>query len=272
MHPNRFLAVEATIIKSAELEVKLGIKRVIRMRVDILSLFPEMFISPFNESIIKRAREKELLEINLINIRDFAAGKHQQADDYPFGGGAGMVMKADVVVPALESCKDADSWVIYLSPQGRPLNQTRVAELGQKSHLTLLCGHYEGIDHRVGDMLDEEISIGDYVLTGGELPAMVLVDAVARMIPGVLGDEESAREESFAHDLLEYPHYTRPRTFRRKEVPEVLISGHHEKIRLWRKKQSLLTTLLKRPELLLNREYDSEEKLLLQEILFNREL
>lgn len=241
------------------------------MKIDILSLFPEMFISPFNESIIKRAREKGLVEINLINIRDFAPGKHQQADDYPFGGGAGMVMKADVVIPAIESCKNPDSWLIYLSPQGRPLNQTKVAELGEKSHLILLCGHYEGIDHRVYDMVDEEISIGDYVLTGGELPAMVLIDAVSRMVPGVLGDEESAVEESFTNDLLEYPHYTRPRVFRKEEVPEVLISGHHEKIRLWRKKQSLLMTLLKRPELLLNRDYDSEEKQLLQEILFDRE-
>jgi len=240
------------------------------MKVDILSLFPEMFTSPFNESIIKRAREKGLLEINIINIRDFAPGKHQQADDYPFGGGAGMVMKADVVGPAIESCQKP-SWVVYLSPQGRPLNQAKVAELGNKDHLVLLCGHYEGIDHRVYDMLDEEISIGDYVLTGGELPAMVLIDAVSRMIPGVLGDEESAVEESFTHNLLEYPQYTRPRVFRNKAVPEVLISGHHEKIRLWRKKQSLLITLLKRPELLLERDYDGEEKQLLQEILFNRE-
>jgi tRNA (guanine37-N1)-methyltransferase len=240
------------------------------MKVDILSLFPEMFTSPFNESIIKRAREKGLLEINIINIRDFALGKHQQADDYPFGGGAGMVMKADVVVPAIESCQKP-SWVIYLSPQGRPLNQAKVAELSEKEHLVLLCGHYEGIDHRVYDLVDEEISIGDYVLTGGELPAMVLIDAVSRMIPGVLGDEESALEESFTHNLLEYPQYTRPRVFRNQAVPEVLISGHHEKIRLWRKKQSLLNTLLKRPELLLERDYDSEEKQLLQEILFNRE-
>jgi tRNA (guanine37-N1)-methyltransferase len=241
------------------------------MKIDILSLFPEMFVSPFNESIIKRAREKGLLEINLINIRNFASGKHQQADDYPFGGGAGMVMKADVVVPAIESCKNQDSWLVYMSPQGRPLNQSRVEELGQKSHLILLCGHYEGIDHRVMEMVDEEISIGDYILTGGELPAMVLVDAVARMVPGVLGAEESANEESFCYSLLEYPHYTRPRIFREQEVPEVLISGHHENIRLWRRKQSLLMTLLKRPELLLQREYDEEDKRLLKEILFNRE-
>ena len=241
------------------------------MKIDILSLFPEMFVSPFNESIIKRAREKGLLEINLINIRDFAPGKHQQADDYPFGGGAGMVMKADVVVPAITSCKSTDSWVVHLSPQGKTLNQKRVEELGQKNHLVLLCGHYEGIDHRVMELVDEEISIGDYILTGGELAAMVVVDAVSRMIPGVLGAEESASEESFSGALLEYPHYTRPRIYQGQEVPEVLLSGHHENIRRWRKQQSLLMTLLKRPELLLNREYDAEEKELLQEILFKEQ-
>ena len=241
------------------------------MKIDILSLFPEMFVSPFNESIIKRAREKGLLEINLINIRDFAPGKHQQADDYPFGGGAGMVMKADVVMPTIASCKTADSWLVYLSPQGKTLNQRRVEELGQKDHLLLLCGHYEGIDYRVMEMVDEEISIGDYILTGGELAAMVLVDAVSRMIPGVLGAEESATEESFSQALLEYPHYTRPRNYQGQGVPEVLLSGHHENIRRWRKQQSLLMTLLKRPELLLNREYDAEEKELLQEILFKEQ-
>ena len=242
------------------------------MRIDILSLFPEMFVSPFNESIIKRAREKGLLEINLIDIRDFAPGKHQQADDYPFGGGAGMVMKADVVVPAITSCKTVDSWVVYLSPQGKTLNQRRVEELGQKNHLVLLCGHYEGIDYRVMELVDEEISIGDYILTGGELAAMVVVDAVSRMIPGVLGAEESASEESFSQSLLEYPHYTRPRSYQGQEVPEVLLSGHHENIRRWRKQQGLLMTLLKRPELLLNREYDAEEKKLLQEILFREQI
>ena len=241
------------------------------MRIDILSLFPEMFVSPFNESIIKRAREKGLLEINLINIRDYAPGKHQQADDYPFGGGAGMVMKADVVVPAITSCKSVDSRVVYLSPQGKTLNQKRVEELGQKNHLVLLCGHYEGTDYRVMELVDEEISIGDYILTGGELAAMVLVDTVSRMIPGVLGAEESASEESFSGALLEYPHYTRPRIYQGQEVPEVLLSGHHENIRRWRKQQSLLMTLLKRPELLLNREYDAEEKELLQEILFKEQ-
>lgn len=241
------------------------------MKIDILSLFPEMFVSPFNESIIKRAQEKGLLEINLINIRDFAPGKHQQADDYPFGGGAGMVMKADVAVPAIASCKTADSWLVYLSPQGRTLNQRRVQELGQKNHLVLLCGHYGGIDYRVMEVVDEEISIGDYILTGGELAAMIIVDAVVRMVPGVLGAEESALEESFSQSLLEYPQYTRPRTYQGQEAPEVLLSGHHENIRRWRKQQSLLATLLKRPELLLNREYNAEEKELLQEILFKEQ-
>lgn len=241
------------------------------MKIDILTLFPEMFASPFNESIIKRARDRELIKINTINIRDFTTDKHLQVDDYPYGGGAGMVMKADVVGRAIESSKTADSWLIYMSPQGKPLSQARVEELAKRKHLILLAGHYEGIDERVMDFVDEEISIGDYVLTGGEIPAMVLVDAVVRLVPGVLGDEQSSVEESFSHLLLEYPQYTRPRVYLEKEVPEVLLSGHHENIRLWRKKQSLFRTLLKRPELLLEKDFDSEEKRLLEEILFDRE-
>lgn len=241
------------------------------MKIDILTLFPEMFLSPLEASIIKRARERELVTINTINIRDYALDKHQQVDDYPYGGGPGMVMKADVVGAALKDCKKADTWVIYMSPQGKPLIQEKVIELSQKPNLLLLCGHYEGIDNRVADLIDEEISIGDYILTGGELPALVLVDAVVRLIPGVLGDNDSAEEESFNQDLLEYPHYTRPAVYDDKEVPAVLTSGHHENIRLWRKKESLMNTLLKRPDLLLKREYDEEEKNLLQEILFGKE-
>lgn len=241
------------------------------MRIDILTLFPEMFISPLNASIVKRAQEKGKVIINLVNIRDYAGNKHGQVDDYPYGGGAGMVMKPDVVVRAIESVKNEDSWVVYMSPRGKTLNQGKVRELAGKPHLVLLCGHYEGIDERALDFIDEEISIGDYVLTGGELPALVVVDAVVRLIPGVLGDERSSEDESFSHGLLEYPQYTRPSVFRNQKVPEVLLSGHHENIRLWRKKQSLLITLLKRPELLLNRDYDEEEKKLLQEILFGRE-
>lgn len=241
------------------------------MRIDILTLFPGMFESPFNESIIKRARDKGLLDVNITNIRDFAPAPHNQVDDYPFGGGDGMVMKADILDQAIKSVKDQDSWLIYLSPQGRILDQARARELAVKPHLILLCGHYEGIDARVLQSIDEEISIGDYVLTGGEIPAMILVDTVVRLVPGVLGGEQSAHDESFTNGLLEYPHYTRPREYEGMEVPEVLLSGHHENIRLWRKRQSLITTLLKRPELLLDHEYDEEEKKMLQEILFKRE-
>lgn len=241
------------------------------MRIDILTLFPGMFASPFNESIIKRAREKGLLDINTVNIRDFAPEPHRQADDYPFGGGDGMVMKADVLAEAINSVKTDNSWLVYLSPQGRVFNQEKAGELALRPHLIMLCGHYEGIDARVLTMVDEEISIGDYVLTGGEMPAMILVDAISRLIPGVLGGEQSAQDESFTDGLLEYPHYTRPREYEGQEVPEVLLSGHHENIRLWRKQQSLLATLLRRPDLLLEREFDEEEKRLLQAILFKRE-
>lgn len=240
------------------------------MRIDILTLFPDMFISPFNESIIGRAVQNRLLQINTVNIRDFALDKHRQADDYPFGGGAGMVMKADVLIRSIHSVKGASGRVLYLSPQGRRLDQPAVRRLSAEEHLVLLCGHYEGIDARAMALIDEELSIGDYVLTGGELGAMVVVDAVARLIPGVLGDDESAQDESFTEGLLEYPQYTRPRSFEDLEVPPVLLSGHHEEIRRWRKKMSLQATLLKRPDLLLERDYDPEERKLLEEILFAR--
>jgi tRNA (guanine-N1)-methyltransferase len=241
------------------------------MIIDILTLFPNMFTAPFEESIVGRARSRKLVEINTINIRDFAYDRHQQVDDYPYGGGAGMVMKVDVLARAIESVKGDNSLVVYLSPQGKKLDQENVARLAGQSHLILLCGHYEGIDERVMELVDEEISIGDYVLSGGEIAAMIIVDAVTRLIPGALGDENSAREESFGAGLLEYPHYTRPRSYKGQEVPEVLISGHHEHIRLWRKQLSLLRTLLKRPDLLLQRKYDQEERKLLEEILFSGE-
>ncbi len=241
------------------------------MKIDILTLFPAMFASPFNESIIERAQARKLVEINTVNIRDYALDRHQQVDDYPYGGGAGMVMKYDVLSRAIESLKRANSHVIYLSPQGKPLDQDKVVGMAGQEHLILLCGHYEGIDERIMNLVDEELSIGDYVLSGGELAAMVVVDAVTRLIPGVLGDDNSSQEESFVGGLLEYPHYTRPRIYQGEEVPETLLSGHHEQIRLWRKKLSLKRTLLKRPDLLLQREYDQEEKKLLKEILFNGE-
>ena len=220
------------------------------MKFDILTLFPEMF-EALDESIIGRAKEKSLIEINLINIRDFSKDKHKKVDDTPYGGGAGMVMMPDVVYDAYSSIKDRENAkVIYLSPQGKTLNQEKVKELSKENHLILLCGHYEGIDQRVLDeIVDEEISIGDYVLTGGELPAMVLVDSVSRYVEGVL-KEESIEEESFSNNLLEYPQYTRPEEFRGKKVPEVLISGHHENIKKWREEKALEVTKKKRPDLL----------------------
>lgn len=219
------------------------------MKIDVLTLFPEMFQS-LKYSIIGKAIEKNIIEINLINIRDFSKDKHKKVDDTPYGGGAGMIMKPDVVYDAYKSISDKNAKVIYLSPQGKVLDQKKVEELSSEKHLILLCGHYEGIDQRVLDeIVDEEISIGDYVLTGGELPAMVVIDSVSRYIEGVI-KKESINEESFSNGLLEYPQYTRPEEFLGKKVPEVLISGHHENINKWRQEQSLKITKLKRPDLL----------------------
>jgi tRNA (guanine37-N1)-methyltransferase len=223
------------------------------MKFDILTLFPEMF-TPLKESIIGKAVEDKKIELNLINIRDFSKDKHKKVDDTPYGGGAGMVMKADVVYDAYESVKEKDAKVIFLSPQGKTLNQEKVKQLAKEKHIILLCGHYEGIDQRVVDeIVDEEISIGDYVLTGGELPAMVLIDSVSRYVEGVLS-EDSVKEESFTNNLLEYPQYTRPETFHGIKVPEVLLSGHHENIKKWREEQALKNTLQKRPNLLKGKE------------------
>lgn len=221
------------------------------MKFDVLTLFPEMFTA-LNESIIGRATDKNLIEVNLTNIRDFSKDKHKKVDDTPYGGGAGMVMKPDVVYDAYESIKDKNAKVIYMSPKGTVLNQEKVKQLSKQEHLIIICGHYEGIDQRVIDeIVDEEISIGDYVLTGGELPAMVLIDSVSRYVEGVL-NEESTSEESFSNGLLEYPQYTRPEEFRGKKVPEVLISGHHENIKKWREEKSLEITKKNRPDLLKN--------------------
>lgn len=219
------------------------------MKFDVLTLFPDMFKS-LDESVIGKAIEQKLIEINLINIRDFSKDKHKKVDDTPYGGGAGMVMKPDVVYDAYLSVKDEKAKVIYLTPQGNVLNQEKVKQLSKNEHLILLCGHYEGIDQRVLDeIVDEEISIGDYVLTGGELPAMVLIDSVSRYIEGVI-NEESIEEESFSTNLLEYPQYTRPEEFRGRKVPDVLISGHHENIKKWRAEKALEVTKKKRPDLL----------------------
>lgn len=219
------------------------------MRFDILTLFPEMF-SPLKESIIGKAIEKDLIQINITNIRDFSKDKHKKVDDTPYGGGAGMVMKPDVVYDAFQSVKTQEAKTIYLSPKGKTLNQEKVKQLSKEEHIILLCGHYEGIDQRVLDeIVDEEISIGDYVLTGGEIPAMVVIDSVSRYVEGVL-NEESTSEESFSQDLLEYPQYTRPEEFNGKKVPEVLLSGHHENIKAWRKEQAIKITKKNRPDLL----------------------
>jgi len=219
------------------------------MKFNILTLFPEMFDS-MKHSIIGKAVEKELIEINITNIRDFSKDKHKKVDDTPYGGGAGMVMRPDVVYDAYKAVKTNDAKVIYLSPKGKTLNQEKVKELAKENHIILLCGHYEGIDQRVLDkIVDEEISIGDYVLTGGEIPAMVLVDSVSRYIEGVI-TRESVEEESFSNGLLEYPQYTRPEIFLDKKVPEVLLSGHHENIKKWREEQALEITRSKRPDLL----------------------
>ena len=219
------------------------------MKFDVLTLFPEMF-GILNQSIIGKAIEKELIDINLINIRDFSKDKHKKVDDTPYGGGAGMVMKPDVVYDAYKSIEDRNAKVIYMSPQGKTLNQKKVEELAKESHLIILCGHYEGIDQRVLDkIVDEEISIGDYVLTGGEIPAMVLIDSVSRYVKGVL-NEESIQEESFSNGLLEYPQYTRPEIFEGVKVPEILLSGHHENIEKWKKEKSIEITKKKRPEML----------------------
>ena len=229
------------------------------MKFDVLTLFPEMF-EPLKQSIIKRASEKKLIDINLVNIRDFSEDKHNKVDDTPYGGGAGMLMKADVVDRAYNSVISENAKVIYLTPQGKTLNQKIVKDLSKQEHLILLCGHYEGIDQRVLDkIVDEEISIGDYVLTGGELPAMVLIDSVSRYVEGVLSDG-STDEESFSNGLLEYPQYTRPEVFNDVKVPDVLISGHHENIRKWRRERSLENTFKKRPEMLENIVLTKNEK------------
>lgn len=223
------------------------------MKIAILSLFPEMFRGFLSSSIIGRAREQGLLDVQPVDIRPYSDKKHKNTDDYPFGGGAGMVMMAQPIVDAVRDMRRKGFLgpCIYLSPRGKPLTQADVRRLAAQDGMVLLCGHYEGVDQRAIDLVvDEEISLGDFVLTGGELPAMALTDAVARYVPGVLGSGESTEEESFSDGLLEYPQYTRPRVFEGMEAPEVLLSGDHAKIRAWRRRQSLFTTLRVRPDLL----------------------
>ena len=221
------------------------------MRIDVLTLFPELFDVFEKWSIVGRTIEKGLFSLNKINIRDFSKDKHKRVDDYPFGGGPGMIMKTEPIYNAILDTKSEDSMVIYLSPQGKTYNQQLANSLSREKHLILLCGHYEGIDNRIVDnFIDLEISIGDYVLTGGELPAMVLIESIIRLLPGALGSEESYVDESHYNGLLEYPQYTRPRVFNDLHIPEVLLSGDHKRIDEWRKYESLKTTYIKRPDLL----------------------
>jgi len=243
------------------------------MIVDILTLFPDMFSAPMTESILGRAQENGLLKVRVHNIRDFTHDKHNVTDDYPFGGGQGMVMKPEPIVEALEHALSLDDEainenvrVVLTSPAGVQLTQNYVKELAKSDHIVIICGHYEGIDERVTNFVTDEVSIGDYVLTGGELPAMVLVDSVARMIPGVLGDSNSAVYDSFFSSILDYPQYTRPRQWRGMSVPEVLISGDHKKIDEYRRKEALRRTKIRRPDLLKNLELSKEDLKLLDEI------
>jgi tRNA (guanine37-N1)-methyltransferase len=239
------------------------------MRFDILTLFPNMFSSPLRESILGKAIEKGLIHIRTINIRDFTSDKHQVVDDTPYGGGQGMVMKVEPIARAIEWVKSQNpsAWTVYLTPQGKKFNQDIARTLSSRPYLILLCGRYEGVDERVRELfVDEEISIGDYILTGGELAAMVLIDVVSRLLPGVLGSDRSAEEDSFFNSLLEYPQYTRPSNFRGSSVPEVLLSGNHSAISLWRRKEALKRTSLRRPELLAKANLSNEDRKLLGEI------
>lgn len=222
------------------------------MRIDYLTLFPEMFEGVLNQSILKRARDKGILSTNTVNFRDYAMNKHQQVDDYPYGGGQGMVLKPEPIFNAMSSIDTTEQTrVILMTPQGQPFNQKVAESLSTSEHLVFICGHYEGYDERIREhLVTDEISVGDYVLTGGELPAMVMTDAIVRLLPEVLGNQTSHEDDSFSSGLLEYPQYTRPRDFNGMRVPDVLLSGNHRNIEQWRHEQSLLRTLNKRPDLL----------------------
>lgn len=245
---------------------------------DIITIFPEIFHAYLGESILKRALQKQLLDIKVYNLRDFTTDKHRTVDDYPYGGGPGMVMKIEPIYNAVQAIKAADykngteRLTVMLSPQGKVFNQEMAEDLSkylakEKRRILFICGRYEGIDERVRESLvDEEISIGDYVMTGGELAALVIIDSVARLVPGVLGDEESAKEESFTWGILDYPHYTRPPEFMGMKVPEVLLSGNHREILQWRRREAIKRTLQKRPDLLKSVELNEEDKKILEDI------
>jgi len=234
------------------------------MKFDILTLFPDMFGAVLGDSIIGRAAQKGIIELNVVNIRDFSKNKHRKTDDYPFSGGGGMLMTPQPVYDAYMSIAgklEKKPHTVYLSPQGKVFDQERAKELSELDEVVLLCGHYEGVDQRVLDMIvDEEISMGDFVLTGGEIPAMAIVDTVSRLIPGVLANEKSYSDESHYSGLLEYPQYTHPQEFMGVKIPEILISGHHKNIEKWKREQSLITTLKKRPDLLEKADLTDEDR------------
>lgn len=235
------------------------------MKIDILTLFPEMFAGFLNTSIIKRSIEKQVVTVSLHDFREFSSDKHRHVDDYPYGGGQGMVLMCEPIIECLKSITSEDSFVILMSPQGLTFNQNIASDFTFKKHVIFICGHYEGFDERIRDYVDLELSIGDYVLTGGELGAMVVSDAIIRLLAGAI-KEESHKDDSFSSGLLEYPQYTRPFSYDGNDVPEVLLSGHHENIRKWRKYQSLKKTYYKRPDLLETYDGDKEAKQMLEEI------
>ncbi len=220
------------------------------MKIDVLTLFPEMFVGPLDFSMVKRARDLGILDLRVVNLRDYTHDRHKTVDDKPFGGGPGMLLKPEPIFEAVESLADETMRVVMLTPVGRKFDQQIARELAQQRHLLLLCGAYEGFDERIRTLAQDEISIGDFVLTNGALPAMVMVDAITRLLPGVLGDEQSSQDESFSHGTLEYPHYTRPAEFRGMKVPEILLSGNHAEIEKWRREQAKLRTKERRPDLL----------------------
>lgn len=236
----------------------------------VLTLFPSLFESPLNESLIKKARDKGILDFNIINIRDFALDQHKTCDDYPFGGGAGMVMKVEPILAAIEHVEQKIGGrprFTLLTPHGRLFSQDMALGMARRNHVALICGRYEGVDERISSYIDDEVSIGDYILSGGETAALVVIDAVARLVPGVMGNEQSSVDESFGESLLEYPQYTRPQRFNDLEVPSVLLSGNHEEIRRWRRKESIRRTILRRPDLMDRLNANQEDRRFIREIM-----
>lgn len=242
------------------------------MKIDILTLFPEMFTGVFGSSILKKAQEKQAVSLGVINFRDYSNDKHNNVDDYPYGGGAGMVLAPQPILDAVESLSQSSKKprIILMCPQGERFTQEKAEELAREEHLIFICGHYEGYDERIRMKVTDEISIGDFVLTGGELAAMTVTDSVIRLLPEVLGNEQSSVQDSFSTGLLEHPHYTRPAEFRGLRVPDVLLSGNHQKIEQWRHKESLRRTYLRRPDLLEKRELTAEERAWLQEFKLDK--